>query len=213
MNISKRAQKYLTKEYGGDFSILDVECISSGNGPIPEFIPKYHWQLTAVSDRFPNHTFKVYYRKDDQKKWYWSDNYHSVLFYNEVFTRTVDCAKQFFQVDSMVQILWSSSPWPEGINKNCSLTEWFQAGGTITKIYIYLKNYQPIDGAYRNFATEFISEIPNVDILEFTVLTDEGFEALSNNKANMKDFLEQHPEFQIDQMSYYQSDGKLYWGD
>lgn len=110
MNISKRAQKYLTKEYGGDFSILDVECISSGNGPIPEFIPKYHWQLTAVSDRFPNHTFKVYYRKDDHKKWYWSDNYHSVLFYNEVFTRTVDCAKQFFQVDSMVQILWSSSP-------------------------------------------------------------------------------------------------------
>lgn len=207
MNISKRAQKYLTKEYGGSFSVIDSERVWEGSGPIPVFFTSYHWEFIAVSDQFPDRTFKVYYYQDDRR---WLDDYFSVLFQDEVITKTVDCAKQFFHVDCVAQVVWNSLTWPEGIDKNCSLAEWFQAGGDIFKIHICLKNYQSSDSAYRDFAEKFASEIPCAPLLVFTVLTDEGFEALSNNKTNIDEFLGQNPEFRIDRRNYDCSANEFY---
>lgn len=38
MSILKRAQKYLTNEYGGDFSVVDIKCIWEGSGLLPVLI-------------------------------------------------------------------------------------------------------------------------------------------------------------------------------
>lgn len=208
LTVSKQAQKYLINQYGVDFSIIDTERVPDSTGPIPVLFSSYHWELTAESSQFPNSTFKVYYRQDDQENWCWSDNYYSILFQNEVITKTIDRSKQFFAVDCAVQVIWGISPWPEGIDKNCSLAEWFQAGGKIKRIYICLQNYKPSDREYSDFSAKFIAEMPNINVVSFIVLNDEGFQIFSKRETDIVDFWNQHPEFRIDQKHY--SDGKLY---
>ena len=195
-------------QYGSNFSIVDVERVPDSTGPLPVLFPTYHWELTATPSQFSNNTFKLYYRQDDKKNWFWSDNYYSILFQNEVITATVDSVRQFFDVDCTVQLIWGVSPWPEGVDKDCSLAEWFQAGGKIKRIYICLRNYEPNDHAYYDFATEFIGNMPNINILSFIILNEEGFKNFSDNEINIVDFWNQHPEYRIDQKHY--SDGKIY---
>ena len=71
-----------------------------------------------------------------------------------------------------------------------------------------MQNYKPSDREYSDFAAEFIAEMPNINVVSFIVLNDEGFQIFSQNKIDIVDFWNQHPEYRIDQKHY--SDGKLY---
>ena len=106
LTVSKQAKKYLVNQYGVDFSIIDAERVPDSTGPLPVLLSTYHWELTAESCQFPNSTFKLYYRQDNQRNWYWSDNYYSILFQNEIITKTIDRSNQFFSVDCTAQVIW-----------------------------------------------------------------------------------------------------------
>ena len=74
-----------------------------------------------------------------------------------------------------MQPVWGILPWPKGVDKTCSLTEWLEAGGEIFRIEICLKDYVPSDEDYKAFGAELLAETPYTDILGFVVLDEEGF--------------------------------------
>lgn len=200
--IQMRAQKYLASQYSADFSILKIRRVPNGTGPIPRLRPSYHWEVTVQSSEFTDDTFAVYYRQDEWKRWYWSDDYYSVLFQDEVVTAVTDRAQSFFGVDCIVQPVWGILPWPKGVDKTCSLTEWLEAGGEIFRIEICLKDYVPSDEDYKAFGAELLAETPYTDILGFVVLDEEGFRLFSKSKEDIVDFWNQHSEFHVDQGDY-----------
>ncbi len=115
--IEWKAQQYLSNQYSGEFTIISSERMVNERGPIPVLVSSYYWKLTVKSTQFPSETFSVYYRKNNDNQWYWSDNYYSVLFRDEVEKSCKDLVEEIFSTECIIESVWSISPWPNGTDE------------------------------------------------------------------------------------------------
>jgi len=141
--VQQQTYEYLASQYSAEFTILRCDTKSDSPGPIP--VGKTHWELMVKSDKFPEDSFLVYYRKgkDDNGEWYWTDNYYSLLFRDEANSAIKASAEQFFSVDCLIESLWEINVWPEDIGENSTFKEWLNAGGKCPTFIIYLKETAP----------------------------------------------------------------------
>lgn len=207
--IEGKALKYLASQYSGEFTITDSERIANQTGPLPVFTPTYHWKLTAESSRFPGETFSIYYRQNEDRSWYWSDNYYSVLFRDEAETTCKELVEAFWGANCILESVFGISPWPDGADENSTIKEWMEAGGKISRLEIWLCDFLPDDESCATFSETLIAKLPNISCVGFHGLTAEGYQAAIEGKQDYVSLWNEHPDWRIGQAFYYSDDGKV----
>ena len=200
--IEWKAQQYLSSRYSGEFTITDAERITNETGPIPVLIPSYHWKLTAESEQFPGETFFVFYRKDENKEWYWSDNYYSVLFQDEVEGTGKELVEKMFAAECIIESVWGISPWPDGTDDSSTIQEWMNAGGKINRLTIWFCDFLPDDDACATFSTALTNELPNIYSVLFMGLEPDGYQAAIEQQEDIVSIWDAHPDWRIGQIRY-----------
>ena len=207
--VQGKAYQYLASQYNGEFTIIDVERVANETGPLPVFVPSYHWKLTIASEQFPEETFFVYYRKNNDKQWYWSDNYYSVLFRAEAEKACKELAAEMFSAECIIESVWGISPWPDGTNENSTIQEWMDAGGRITRLTIWFCDFLPDDNACIAFSNALSATLPNIYAMLFMGLTSEGYQAAVEQQENIVSVWDTHPDWRIGQIRYDFEDNKI----
>lgn len=207
--IEGKAQRYLSGRYSGEFTIISSERIANETGPIPVLVPSYHWKLTVKSTQFLSETFSVYYRKNNDNEWYWSDNYYSVLFRDEAEKSCKDLVEKMFSTECIIESIWGTSPWPDGTDENCTIQEWMDAGGKITRLTIWFRDFLPDDDACIAFSDAISAELPNVHTILFMGLTSDGYQAAVEQQKNIVSVWDAHPNWRIGQVRYDFEDDKI----
>lgn len=207
--IESKALKYLTNQYSGKFTIINSERIANETGPIPVLIPSYHWKLTVKSDRFSDETFFVYYRKDEDSQWYWSDNYYSILFQDEVERICKELVEKTFATNCIIESVWGISPWPDGTGENSTIQDWMDAGGKITRLTIWFQDFLPDDDVCVDFSDALSTKLPNIHAILFMGLTSDGYQAAIEQRENIVSVWDSHPDWRIGQIRYDFADNKI----
>lgn len=200
--IEGKARQYLSSQYSGEFTITDTERITNETGPIPVLIPSYHWKLTAKSKQFPGEAFFVFYRKNENKEWYWSDNYYSVFFRNEVEETGKELVEEMFAAECIIESVWGISPWPDGTDDSSTIQEWMDAGGKINRLTIWFCDFLPDDDACVAFSNALADELPNIYSVLFMGLEPDGYQAAVEQQEDIVSIWDAHPDWRIGQIRY-----------
>ncbi|MDE7246927.1 MAG: hypothetical protein K2N43_03475 [Lachnospiraceae bacterium] len=200
--IEEKAQRYLSGQYSGEFTITDAERIANETGPIPVFVSSYHWKLTAKSAQFPGETFFVFYRKAEDKQWHWSDNYYSILFRDEAEKACKELVDEMFAASCIIESVWGISPWPNGTDDNSTIQEWMDAGGKINRLTIWFCGFLPDDDACAAFSNALTNELPNICSVHFMGLELDGYQTAAEQQENIVSIWDAHPDWRIGQIRY-----------
>ncbi len=103
-----------------------------------------------------------FYRKNEDKEWYWSDNYYSVLFRDEVEGIGKELVEEMFASECIIESVWGISPWPDGTDDSSTIQEWMDAGGKINRLTIWFCDFLPDDDACAAFSNALANELPNI---------------------------------------------------
>jgi len=201
--VQQRAYEYLASQYSAEFTITSTECKTNNIGPLPALHKSYHWELTVVSDRFPDDTFELRYgRYGKGKTWRWTDNYYALLFRDEPAAICTEFAKEFFGVDCIAEAPVFQEGWLDGTGENSTLQEWFQAGGRIVEIRIWFCSFLPDEDAFIIFSDALAEKLP-VDVsIRCWGLTAEGYQAVSEQRDILNTICDKHREWISGRMDY-----------
>lgn len=199
--VQQKAYEYLASQYSAEFTIINAQREPDVVGPIPSFRSSFHWELTAVSDRFPDDTFELRYgRYGKGKTWNWKDNYCALLFRDESTAICTEYAKEFFGVDCMAET--SVHGWIDGIEENSTFQEWVQAGGRVTKVTIWFRDFLPDEVEFITFSDALMEKLPIISYIKCRGLVEEGYQAISEQQDVIKTIWAEHQEWIIGQIDY-----------
>ena len=173
--IERKAYEYLSSRYSAEFTIASAEREIDGPGPIPSFRSSFHWVLTATSNQFPNDTFTIRYLHDDNNNWNWLYDYFSLLLRDQTISYFSEMIQPYLDTPDVVRILWGTTAWPDETGEGTSIHEWFQAGGEISQIQVFLDDVIPNDNLCKAPAINILQTAPNVHYITFFRLSHNGF--------------------------------------
>lgn len=181
MDVENLAQQYLSGHYSAEFTITNIWRIPTEKSPIPSILSSYFWQLDVASNQFPGETFCLYYKKDfDTGKWSWSDNYYTLLLYDEAqkyFSRIVE---EYFETDYLIDFIWGARPWPNGTGEGTSFADWLESGGRIVSVNVYLREEQISNEICRPLAEKILYMGPFIGKVVINSFASDGFDQASN---------------------------------
>lgn len=207
--IEGKAYEYLASRYSGEFTIMNVWRLPSGGSPIPSILPSYHYELEVVSDQFPEKSFSLYYRKDlDTGKWFWSDNYYTLLLHEEAQKYFSEIIEKYFEAEYIFDCIWGATTWPDGTGEETSLQEWLDAGGHITDIRIYFREMTLVDEICQPLAKEILDTAHFISSVTFYNIDGEGFDQASDQ--DIKEIWNEKSEWCLERCSYTQWGAKYH---
>ena len=203
--VQQQALEYLASRYSAEFTITSTECKTNNIGPLPALHKAYHWELTVISDQFPDDTFTLrygQYGKTEDKEWHWRDNYYTLLFRDEPAAIIRKFVEEFFGVDCIVEAPDFQDGWLDGIGENSTLQEWIQAGGRILDTTIWFCDFLPDEDACMAFSDALAERLPITNFINFRGLTSEGFQAVSEQQKELNMIWNEHREWIIGRIDY-----------
>lgn len=203
--VQQQALEYLASRYSAEFTITSTECKTNNIGPLPALHKAYHWELTVVSDQFPDDTFTLRYGrygKAEDKEWNWRDNYYTLLFRDESTAIIREFVEDFFDADCIVEAPVFQGGWPDGMGENSTLQEWMQAGGKISDVTIWFCDFLPEDDEFIAFADALAENLPIAGFIMCRGLTSEGYQVISEQQDVLKTVWNEHQEWIIGRIDY-----------
>ena len=208
--VQQKAYEYLASQYSAEFAITSTECKTNNIGPLPALHKSYHWELTVVSDRFPDDTFELRYgRYGKGKAWDWTDNYYALLFRDESAAICTAFAKEFFGVDCIAEAPVFQEGWLDGTGENSTLQEWIQAGGRITDVTIWFCDFLPDEDVFTVFSDALAEKLPIVVSIKCRGLTAEGYQAVSEQRDILNTIWNEHRDWISGRIDYSLKDRKI----
>ena len=210
--VQRQAYEYLASQYSAEFTITSIECKTNNIGPLPALHRTYHWELTMVSDQFPDDTFTLrygQYGKAGDKEWHWRDNYYALLFRDEPAAICTEFAEEFFGVDCIAKAPIFQGGWLDGIGENSTFQEWVQTGGRVSNVTIWFCDFLPEDDMCIAFSDALAEKLPVAGFVNFRGLTSEGYEAVSAQQDVLNTIWNEHREWIIGRIDFNPESRKI----